>query len=78
MYEWTLTVDFEAVSSEKFKGSVVVSDVINDQLDDVELEITWTGKKPSHSEGKVVTSLLKTLIISKMKVFEEEYRKIDS
>eukprot|EP01039_Chlorochromonas_danica_P005857 gene5857-6450_t len=79
MYEWTLTVDFEALSGgNTYKGSVVFSDVINDLLDDIETEVSWTGKKPVHAETKIVQDLLKRLIISKMRTFEEEYRKIDA
>lgn len=78
MYEWTLTVDFEAVSSETFKGSAVCSDVINDQLDDIEIELTWSGKKPAHSDTKIVRDVIKMLVVNKMKEFEEAYRNIDS
>lgn len=78
MYEWTLTVDIQAVGFETFKGSAVLSDVINDQLDDIEVELSWTGKKPMHADGKAIREMVKTLAVAKMKVFEEEYRKIDS
>jgi activator of HSP90 ATPase len=80
LYEWTLTADFEATgaSSELWKGSAVFSDVINDQLDDIEIEVTWTGKMPAKADMKIMKDLLKKSIIVKMKMFEVEFRNIDS
>ncbi|RYH20974.1 hypothetical protein EON65_21890 [archaeon] len=77
LYEWTLTVKFEAQrGGQAYKGTAIFSDVINDQLDDIETEVTYTGASPVYADGKVVKDLLKGLVIQKVRVYEEEFRNI--
>lgn len=76
MYEWSFSLDFEATGPSSASGLVAVSDVINDQLDDIELEVKWKGASPSKDVAKVVKDNLKKEIIRRVKLFEESYRNI--
>jgi hypothetical protein len=85
MYEFSFDLKFTVVSDSgsKFKGTIAVSDVINDQLDDIELTLTWTtGKAPPNAElsavrntvlnGKVLKNALKAKVVQ----FEVAFRGI--
>jgi hypothetical protein len=75
MYEWSFSLDVEVKGvMGTFKGTSVVSDVINDQLDDLEIEMKWTGTRPTVIDGKSLQKTLKEEIIERMKVYEEEFR----
>jgi hypothetical protein len=74
MYEWSFSLDFE--SSGGASGSVAVSDVINDQLDDIEIEVKWKGSAPPKDTAKTAKDNLKKEIIRRVKLFEESYRNI--
>ena len=74
MYEWSFSVDFEGPHGSK--GSCAVSDVINDQLDDIELEVKWKGTAPAKEHTKSVKDSLKKEIVRRVKIFEEYYRSL--
>jgi hypothetical protein len=75
MYEWSFSLDVEIKGvMGAFKGTATVSDVINDQLDDLEIEMKWTGTRPTVIDGKSLQKTLKEEIIERMKVYEEEFR----
>jgi hypothetical protein len=80
-FDLSFTVEDEK-SGTSYMGKVNVSDVINDQLDDIDLAITWTGKcSPPGAEvatvrNTVLGKAMKSLIINKMKQFEEDFRQL--
>ncbi len=73
MYEWSFSLDFDGTGS---TGTVAVSDVINDQLDDIELEIKWKGGSPSKDVAKLIRENIKKEVIRRVKIFEESYQSI--
>lgn len=85
IYELSFDLKF-AVKDEKsdksYKGKVSVSDVINDQLDDIELAVTWTGTSPPGAELAAIRNsviggnALRKLILAKVATFEHEFRQI--
>ena len=84
MYELSFDLKFsvsDETTEKKHKGKIAVSDVINDQLDDVEFAITW-DKPPPGSEATALRnaviggSTLKRLIREKMTIFEADFRQI--
>eukprot|EP01038_Epipyxis_sp_PR26KG_P011497 gene11497-15401_t len=76
--------DNNAKKKKSFKSTVTVADVINDQLDDIEIEMNWTeGSKPSSNADSIAIKnalikeqIIKRFVQSKMKEFEEEFRKV--
>jgi hypothetical protein len=83
IYELSFDLKFSvSTGDKKYKGKVAVADVINDQLDDIELALTWSKETPPNSELATVRnaviggSALKKLIKGKMATFEEEFRQI--
>jgi hypothetical protein len=75
LYEWSFSLDFEISGlTGKFKGTAKVADVINDQLDDIEMELTWNAPKPALLDGRSLQNSLKEEIVKRMKLFEEEYQ----
>lgn len=84
IYELSFDLKFsvsDEKSDNKYKGKISVADVINDQLDDIELAVTWTDKSPPGSElatvrNTIVGTALRRLIRSKMAKFEEDFRQI--
>lgn len=84
IYELSFDLKFSVTdgTDSKYKGKISVSDVINDQLDDIEFALTWDGKSPPGSELSTVKnsvlggSALRKLIRSKMVTFEDDFRKI--
>lgn len=74
MYEWSFALEFEANGGSK--GSCDVSDVINDQLDDIELEVKWKAPAPAKENVKALKESLKKEIIRRVKLFEESYRSL--
>eukprot|EP00428_Durinskia_dybowskii_P060637 CAMPEP_0170381708 /NCGR_PEP_ID=MMETSP0117_2-20130122/14554_1 /TAXON_ID=400756 /ORGANISM="Durinskia baltica, Strain CSIRO CS-38" /LENGTH=195 /DNA_ID=CAMNT_0010637299 /DNA_START=42 /DNA_END=629 /DNA_ORIENTATION=+ len=83
IYELSFDLEFTVSSGDKdYKGKVSVSDVINDQLDDLELTASWTGASPPGAELAAVRNTviggtnLRKLIRSKMAIFEQDFRQI--
>lgn len=83
IYELSFDLKFSVVAGDKkYKGKVAVSDVINDQLDDLELAVTWTKESPPGSELAAVRNTiiggtaLRKMIRAKMSVFEQDFRQI--
>jgi hypothetical protein len=74
MYEWSFSLDFE--SSTGVSGSVAVSDVINDQLNDVEMDVKWKGPAPARDVAKVIKDKLKAEIVRRSQIFEESFRQL--
>mmetsp|Transcript_18822 Transcript_18822/g.31517 ORF Transcript_18822/g.31517 Transcript_18822/m.31517 type:complete len:204 (+) Transcript_18822:203-814(+) len=76
-FELAFSVDGGATP---YEGKVAVSDVISDQLDDMEFEIKWTtGKSPPGPELATIRKLvagkeLKLLIKTNMMTFEQDFR----
>eukprot|EP00286_Rhodomonas_abbreviata_P018556 CAMPEP_0181294844 /NCGR_PEP_ID=MMETSP1101-20121128/3823_1 /TAXON_ID=46948 /ORGANISM="Rhodomonas abbreviata, Strain Caron Lab Isolate" /LENGTH=208 /DNA_ID=CAMNT_0023399541 /DNA_START=31 /DNA_END=657 /DNA_ORIENTATION=- len=70
----------DSQSDKKYSGKVVVTDVINDQLDDLDMQVTWKGASPPGKELVVVRNsimggqALKKLIVARMAIFEEDFR----
>jgi hypothetical protein len=79
---FSLSLTIEDETHKKFIASAIIHDVINDQLDDIEVSVTVSKPTPSGAaliEMKNVLikqKNLKIFIISKMKIFEEKYRKL--
>uniref|UniRef100_A0A7S3GS10 Activator of Hsp90 ATPase AHSA1-like N-terminal domain-containing protein n=1 Tax=Spumella elongata TaxID=89044 RepID=A0A7S3GS10_9STRA len=85
IYELSFDLEFSVTdekTSKKYKGKVAVSDVINDQLDDIEFALSWTGASPPNAELSTVRNAviggnaLKKLIRTKIAIFEEDFRKL--
>lgn len=84
IYELSFDLSFSVAdekSDKKYKGKVSVSDVINDQLDDIELSVSWTDKSPPGAElatirNTVIGTALRKLVRAKMAKFEEDFRQI--
>ena len=75
LYEWNFSLDFEVTGlMGSFSGSATISDVINDQLSDIEIEIKWKNPKPTILDGRSLQSALKEEIMDRMKQFETEYQ----
>lgn len=85
MYELSFNLSFTAVSASgnEYSGTVAVEDVINDQLDDIELGVTWTVSPPGAElltirnallKGGANGGSLKRLIKERMVVFEADFR----
>lgn len=82
MYEFSFDLDFTVINSDSgavFNGKLKVSDVINDQLDDMELDISWTGDRPASQEMTLLRKLLLGKLIKdalkvRMAIFEERYK----
>lgn len=73
MYEWTVNADFKVNGN---KGTATISDLINDQLEDIELEIKWKGTAPARAEANSMKEALKKDILRRMAIFEENFRKL--
>lgn len=73
MYEWTVTADFKVNGN---KGTATISDLINDQLEDIEIEIKWKGTSPARAEVNAAKDTLKKDILRRMALFEENFRKL--
>jgi hypothetical protein len=59
-----------------------IEDIANDQLDDLEISITWTSKQPENSIFQSVKKLLvgkdmKNCLKEKMIIFENAYKQIN-
>lgn len=64
-----------------FSGKMTVEDVANDQLDDMEITLSWTGNQPKNSIFPVIKKILadkdmKGEIIKKMVSFENAFKQI--
>jgi hypothetical protein len=70
----------KSTSTNEYTATLKVSDVINDLLDDMELTVEWKKKPPSNTasafNSAAIGSDIKKFIISKVKIFETEYRKL--
>lgn len=73
MYEWSLSVDFAVNGAQ---GTATVSDLINDLLDDIEVEIKWKGAAPTREAAKEAKEALRKDIVRRMNVFEDNFRKL--
>lgn len=84
LYELSFDLSFRinttSSSSSEYTGTLNVNDIIVDLLDDIELSIEWKNKPPSNTftafQNVVSGSEVRKLIITKMRSFETEYRKI--
>lgn len=86
IYEFSFDLPFKIKGNEDsniYKGKLCISDAINDQLDDIDIELKWTaGKAPPNSTMKAYKDALfkgkelKKAIISKLKAFEDEFSKL--
>lgn len=83
IYELSFDLKFDvSAGDKKYKGKVSVTDVINDQLDDIEFSLSWTKESPPNAEVAAVRSsviggsALKKLIKERVAKFEEEFRKL--
>lgn len=84
IYELSIDLNFSVSddkSANKYKGKVSVADIINDQLDDIELTVSWTDKSPPGAElatirNTVIGAALRRFIRAKMAKFEEDFRQI--
>ena len=85
IYELSFDLEFSVTddkSGKNYNGKVAVSDVINDQLDDIEFSLSWTGISPPGAELAAVRntviggSALKKLVRAKVTIFEEDFRKL--
>ena len=82
MYEFSFDMDFTVINSASgavFSGKLKVSDVINDQLDDIELDLSWSGDRPASQEMTMLRKLLlgksiKDALKVRMAIFEESYK----
>jgi hypothetical protein len=76
---FTLAIDIDVTEGDSYTGKVTVEDVMNDVLDDIELSCNWTSR-PSNTLLKECNTAaagkpMKDFIISKIRLFEEEYQK---
>jgi hypothetical protein len=63
-------------------GKLNIEDIANDQLDDLEITISWTNKQPENAIFQSVKKLLvgkdvKNCIKNKMILFENAYKLIN-
>ena len=61
-------------------GTLLLEDIVNDQLNDMEITVSWTQSAPKNEAysqlKKVLTGeTLKSEIIKKMKIFENSLNK---
>lgn len=86
MYELSFDLDFTvsggSLGDKQHTGTVSISDVINDQLDDIESEVKWKGASPAGSVLVKVrnavngsSSGLKAFVKQQMALFEADFRK---
>ena len=84
-YDWSfdLIVDISSTDASKtYTCKLTAEDVVNDQLDDIELTINWTGVRPPNDQLAVVKDLLtgkktmKHTLKTKMQLFEAELQKL--
>lgn len=86
-YDWTfdLIVDVSMISADTSKSyscKLSVDDVVNDQLDDIELAINWTGVRPPNDQLAIIKELLtgkktmKHTLKLKLQQFETELQKL--
>lgn len=82
-FDVSFTVTSEANAATKFKGKLNIADLINDQLDDMEVALTWTtGSAPTGAELIAVRNTilngkgLKNAVKEKFKEFEVEFSKL--
>lgn len=73
MYDFSYKFDFNAKGCE---GSVEVSDVINDQLDDIVYQFKWKVGNGLTPEGKELKKYVNSEVLSLMKKFEEKFAAI--
>ena len=64
-----------------FLGKLNIEDVANDQLDDIEISLSWSGKQPANNVFPVVKKLLsgkimKNEIKRKIILFEDAFKQI--
>ena len=62
-------------------GIIAVEDVANDQLDDMEITLTWIGKQPQNTIFPIMKKMLtgkdmKKEITRKMILFENAFKQI--
>jgi hypothetical protein len=65
----------------ELKGTLLLEDIVNDQLDDMEITVTWSKTRPSNelfSKLKKILAggILKTEVISKMMIFENAFNQL--
>jgi activator of HSP90 ATPase len=82
IYELSFDLKFSVVAGDKkYKGKVSVADVINDQLDDIELSVTWDKSPPGAELAAVRNAVisgtaLRKMIRAKMATFEQDFRQL--
>lgn len=82
IYELSFDLKFSvSLADKKYTGKVSVADVINDQLDDIELSVTWDKSPPGAELAAVRTAViggtaLRKLIRAKMATFEQDFRQL--
>ena len=82
--EFEISMNFEVVCNDddtSYKGKLCVTDVENDQIDDIGLSTEWNGPSPAGASASRVRALLtegsmKRQIIDKLKKFEFEFRQL--
>ena len=72
MFHYSITI---------WPGIIIVEDVANDQLDDMEITLTWIGKQPQNIMFPVLKKILsgkdmKKEITRKMILFENAFKQI--
>jgi hypothetical protein len=76
MYEWSFKLKLTVLG---FKCNVEVNEACNDQLDDLDLAITWSKSSPPDKDrAKQLKQVITSFIKLGMEKFEEEFRSIGS
>ena len=83
MYDFSFELAFDVDTidtpgSKAYSGTIKVSDAANDQLDDIELAVTWKVEPPGPSKSKLNKTLTgkpaRQLIRSRLEDFEKTFR----
>lgn len=64
-----------------YKGLLKLEDIVNDQIDDFDVSVEWTGASPpgknlAQIKSAILDKSVRQQLNERLKTFEEEFRKL--